>query len=163
MYAWLRDGQPLEVGTTGAPAPADFAANLVPSIRASTDDVLAALGDGETLIIDARPPEQYRGETKSGLVARAGRIPGAMNLPHTEVFDLASRRLLAAHDILSQLPSEALRSNAPIIVYCNTGHWSSIVWFALHEVAGLPDVRLYDGSMQAWTEDPERPIETGPR
>ena len=45
------------------------------------------------------------------------------------------------------------------IVFCNTGHWASIAWFALSEVAGNKHARMYDGSMAEWASDPARPIE----
>ncbi len=48
------------------------------------------------------------------------------------------------------------------ISYCNTGHSAAGDWFVLSEVLGRPDVKLYDGSMSEWTQDPERPVETGP-
>lgn len=160
MSAWRGDERPLEAGATAAQAAAShFAVN--PSIRASTEDVIAALGDGSTILIDARSPEQYRGESKSGLVARAGRIPGALNLPHTEIFDAEAHRLHPAAALRALLPAEIAGGGMPIIVYCNTGHWSSIVWFALSEVLGFDNVRLYDGSMQAWAENPDLPVTTG--
>ena len=46
------------------------------------------------------------------------------------------------------------------ISFCNTGHLASIAWFGLSEVEGLPNVRLYDGSMSDWTSDPSRPVVT---
>lgn len=38
----------------------------------------------------------------------------------------------------------------PIIVYCNSGALAAIYYYALKEVAGFADVRLYDGSWQEW-------------
>ena len=36
------------------------------------------------------------------------------------------------------------------IIYCNSGALGSFYFFALHEVAGFENVRLYDGSWQEW-------------
>jgi len=47
------------------------------------------------------------------------------------------------------------------ISYCNTGHWASIGWFALSEIAKEPNVKNYDGSMVDWTFDPNREVITG--
>ena len=33
-----------------------------------------------------------------------------------------------------------------IIAYCRIGERSSIAWFALHELLGIPNVKNYDGS-----------------
>ena len=38
----------------------------------------------------------------------------------------------------------------PIITYCNSGALASIYYYALKEVAGFENVRMYDGSWQEW-------------
>ncbi len=44
------------------------------------------------------------------------------------------------------------------ITYCNSGHWSSTVWFALSKVTKQENVKNYDGSMVYWTSDPKREV-----
>ena len=113
------------------------------------------------MLIDARSPEQYLGKSKSGLVSRAGRIPGAFNLPYFTLFDDTAHRLKPQAELASLVPAAVTGKDTKIIAYCNTGHWSSIDWFVLHEFLGYENTRLYDGSMAAWTSDPSRPVETG--
>lgn len=94
-------------------------------------------------------------------MSRAGRIPGAINLPFSKLYDDAGHRVKPV-STLAFLISPQLRSgDAKIITYCNTGHWSSIDWFVLHELLGYTNTRLYDGSVAVWTNDPNRPVETG--
>ena len=38
----------------------------------------------------------------------------------------------------------------PIVTYCNSGALASIYYYALKEVAGFKNVRMYDGSWQEW-------------
>ncbi len=38
----------------------------------------------------------------------------------------------------------------PIIIYCNAGSLGSFYFYALHEVVGFDNVRMYDGSWQEW-------------
>ena len=38
------------------------------------------------------------------------------------------------------------------MAFCNTGHWAATDWFALSELAGLPDVKLYPDSMVGWSQ-----------
>jgi thiosulfate/3-mercaptopyruvate sulfurtransferase len=45
-----------------------------------------------------------------------------------------------------------------IIVYCGVGGYASSLWFMLHEVIGYPNVKIYEGSIQEWTADPETPL-----
>jgi thiosulfate/3-mercaptopyruvate sulfurtransferase len=158
-FAGWRAAEPDRLeGAVTMPTPATFTPQPDPTLRASTEEVAAALEAGSAVLIDARSPEQFRGEVKSSLVARAGHIPGAINLPNEQLYDGATRRLKPKDRLLALLPAAIADPETPIIVYCNTGHWSSIVWFALHEVLGFQNVLLYDGSMQAWSADPERPV-----
>jgi thiosulfate/3-mercaptopyruvate sulfurtransferase len=159
---WLDDGPDRIEQAAAASVSAPFPLRPDARLRATTAEVAEALADKSAVLLDARAPEQFRGEAKSPLVARAGRIPGAISLPNDLLYDTATHRLRPQDQLLALLPA-AIAGNpgAPIIVYCNTGHWSSIVWFALVEVLGFTNVRLYDGSMQAWTADPQRAVTSG--
>ncbi len=159
-HAWRADPTaPVESGPA-KPMPAQFTIDLQPRIRATTDEVAAQLGTG-TVLVDARSPDQYLGKSKSSLVSRAGRIPGAINLPFSTVYDDATHRLKTPAELAALVPPAISGPDANVIAYCNTGHWSSIDWFVLHELLGYSHTRLYDGSMAAWTRDPARPVETG--
>jgi len=158
--AWKQDAAAPVASGASASTPAQFTANLQPGIRATTDQVAQQLGT-DTVLIDARSPEQYLGKSKSGLVSRAGRIPGAINLPYFTVFDDAAHRFKPRAELASLVPAAVTGKDTKIIAYCNTGHWSSIDWFVLHELLSYDNTRLYDGSMAAWTSDSSRPVETG--
>ena len=50
----------------------------------------------------------------------------------------------------------------PIIIYCNAGSLGSFYFYALHEVAGFENVRMYDGSWQEWANlTAYEPADTG--
>lgn len=159
-HAWTADRMAPVASGKSAPAVANFTPKPRPEIRATTEQVAARLGTG-TVLIDARSPDHYIGKSKSGLVSRAGHIPGAINFPFTRVFNDELRRLKDPDAVTSLLPQAIANPDTDIIAYCNTGHWSSIQWFVLSELLNYPRVRLYDGSMAAWTTDPSRPVETG--
>jgi thiosulfate/3-mercaptopyruvate sulfurtransferase len=38
------------------------------------------------------------------------------------------------------------------VSFCNTGHWAAINWFALSELAGVENTRLYAESVVEWTQ-----------
>ncbi len=159
-YAWTSDPVAPVASTQSTPTVAQFTPKPQPEIRATTEEVAARLGT-DTVLIDARSPDQYLGKAKSRLVSRAGRIPGAINLPFSTLFNDVLHRLKDPEAVRSLLPQAIAHRDTDIIVYCNTGHWSSIDWFVLSELLNYPHVRLYDGSMAAWTSDPARPVETG--
>ena len=154
------------------PEPATFTANFRSELLATTAQVQQAIADGVTLV-DGRPAAQYRGEAKSPVVARAGTLPGAVNLENSALYDaegakFADRTKVAALAFNAGLYTTEQASLAsgggagegkPAIAFCNTGHWASIVWFGLHEVGGNHNVTMYDGSMAEWAADPARPVQ----
>jgi thiosulfate/3-mercaptopyruvate sulfurtransferase len=147
--AWGSDRtDPIQRGPS-ARTSANFTIDLRPDIRATTDQVMASLG-GDSVLVDARSADQYLGKAKSELVSRAGRIPGAINLPFSKLYDDAGHRLKPVSALASLVPPQLRSRDAMIITYCNT-----------HELLGYANIRLYDGSMAAWTSDPNRPVETG--
>lgn len=132
------------------------AGTLRDDLLATTEEVLAALEDG-TPLVDGRPASQFLGTDKSPVVAAYGTIPGAVNIPHSTVYD-ADYALFAAPETVAALVEGAgLTVGEYSIAFCNTGHWASIAWFALSEVLGQPTA-MYDGSMAEWAQDPERPV-----
>ncbi len=92
----------------------------------------ARLGEPGLVVVDARAPERYRGETEP-IDPVAGRIPGALNLPSTAT---------------AKIPDEILEAKE-IVVYCGSGITASADLLALHR-AGRPDARLYPGSWSDW-------------
>jgi thiosulfate/3-mercaptopyruvate sulfurtransferase len=110
---------------------------------------------GEAVLLDARAPERYRGESEP-LDPRAGHIPGALNAPYMQNLGPDSRFL----------PPEKLRElykqyGDEVICSCGSGVTACHDVLA-RELAGLPSARLYVGSWSDWCSDPSRPIATGP-
>jgi thiosulfate/3-mercaptopyruvate sulfurtransferase len=46
----------------------------------------------------------------------------------------------------------------PTIAYCWSGAQSSLNWYVMHELLGNKNARLYDGSMQEWSKNPNNPM-----
>ena len=72
-------------------------------------------------------------------------------MPGTALFVDTSK----ARQIASQLQR---KQGEDAVAFCNTGHWAATDWFGLSEVAGLPGVRLYAGSMVDWTQSKDQPL-----
>ncbi|KKB80010.1 sulfurtransferase [Devosia soli] len=146
------------VADAATAAPAEFPVNVRPEMRATTADVEAALADG-TKLIDGRPEEQYLGQSKSPVVRTEGTIPGAINLPHSKLYSAEYASFAQPETVAALEQAIGLGKDEKNIVFCNTGHWASIAWFALHEVGGNKNTSMYDGSMAEWAADPARPIQ----
>lgn len=146
------------VAEAAVPIAAEFVANVRPELRATTADVEAALANGVKLV-DGRPEEQFLGQSKSPVVRIEGTIPGAVNIPHSTLYSAEYASFALPETIAALAQGVGLAENEENIVFCNTGHWASIAWFALHEVGGNENSAMYDGSMAEWAADPARPIQ----
>jgi thiosulfate/3-mercaptopyruvate sulfurtransferase len=130
------------------------------SVRATLDDVKAAIGKTEIRFIDARAPEVYRGETKTW--ARNGHIPGAVNLPwKTLVESNNTHKLKPAADLKAAFASRGIKETDDIIVYCGTSREASLEYVILKHVLKFPKVRLYEGSWAEYSNHAQLPVESG--
>ena len=157
---WQAAGLPVERGVR-EPEPVRFEARLRPEYAVDTAFVEEAMARGGAVFVDARPVDQYLGREKHRAAKAYGHLPGAWSVPQEAFFDPATGGLKSREALLEVIPPELLAMEGTIVAYCNTGHWAATDWFVLHEILGRQGVRLYDASMVGWTQDPERPMETG--
>jgi thiosulfate/3-mercaptopyruvate sulfurtransferase len=146
------------VAEAAVPEATEFPYEVREELRATTADVEAALAAG-TKLVDGRPNAQFLGEAKSPVARVAGTIPGAVNLENSAVYSAEYASFAQPETIAALAEGIGLGADEENIVFCNTGHWASVVWFALHEVGGNKNTAMYDGSMAEWTADPARPIQ----
>ncbi|MGI9437648.1 MAG: sulfurtransferase [Geminicoccaceae bacterium] len=156
--AWTADAtNPIETGTT-TPEPKIFTAALRPELLVDSAAVQASLDSDGAILVDGRPGEQFTGKAKHDAAKAPGHIPGATSFHQAKTFDEKTGKLIDPAKLEALLPA-SLKDDKPVYSYCNTGHWASVNWFVLSEVMGKDNVKLYDGSMVDWTQDPSRPLE----
>jgi thiosulfate/3-mercaptopyruvate sulfurtransferase len=144
--------------TAAQTQPVEFSYELQDDLLATTEDVVAALEAGVTLV-DGRPAEHFEGTSKNPVVRTAGTIPGAVNIEHSDLYSAEYARFAQPETVEALAAGVGLGAGEKNITFCNTGHWASIAWFGLSEVLGNKNTTMYDGSMAAWTADPSRPVE----
>ncbi|KEO52553.1 sulfurtransferase [Thalassospira permensis] len=154
--AWEAAGKPVSTDAVARQTLA-FNANFRPELLATADDVAKARENGVALV-DARPSAQFRGEQTSPVVARAGAIPGAVNIEQSAFYDDQKGQFVASDVISGLVENAGVSKDGDEITYCNTGHWASVAWFGLSEVMGNKNTRMYDGSMTEWAADPSRDV-----
>lgn len=118
-------------------------------LRAVTADEAAAAA----VLIDARAPERFRGDTEP-VDPVAGHIPGARNVPSTSL--LRADGTLLSQDDLTRVFDEA---GAAPAVYCGSGVTASVVIAALASVG--VDAALFPGSWSQWSSESARPVALG--
>lgn len=164
VAAWKAAGHPVAEQPVAADVQGDFAAaESREDLLHTTAEIAAVLAapDG-TLLLDNRPLVQFAGLAGKDYVDGLGHLPGAKPLP----FDLFVEqddgivRWRSPEDV-RRLFAALGEPGRPAVAYCNSGHVSSLAWFALSEIGGIADVSLYDGSLHAWTRSGDRPLVVG--
>lgn len=122
-----------------------------------TADEAAALPGRGGVLLDARAAERYRGEVEP-VDPKAGHVPGAVSAPTTDNLD--GGRFRTAAVLTERFAALGVRPGTTVGVYCGSGVT------AAHEVAALAeagiDAALWPGSWSEWSNDPSRPVATGP-
>lgn len=154
--AWVAAGGAVEEGEPRV-APGDFEPG--PGRLPVLDAEGAADVAGSGVLLDARAPERFRGETEP-LDPVAGHVPGARNVPTTANVGPGARFL--SEDDLREVYADALRvaeSGGRVGVSCGSGVTAAHDAFVLHGLG--VEAALYAGSWSGWVSDPARPVATG--
>jgi thiosulfate/3-mercaptopyruvate sulfurtransferase len=155
-YRWAAEGRPLVTAEPPPAAPVSYTpVKRVERMRIHRDKVLAALNKDGLTIIDARSPEEYRGERVGGPggpdigAVRYGRIPGAKHLYFEDLLD-ANKAFRPVGEIEQMIGERGANAERDIITYCRMSHRATVMYFALTELLGYKRVKVYDGSWTEW-------------
>jgi thiosulfate/3-mercaptopyruvate sulfurtransferase len=169
---WVDEGRPVSTDRA-TPRAASWTPRPGEPLLATAADVAAAEHDPHVVVLDSRPPEQFRGASvwfESGAVPadadgiartprgdlRAGRVPWAVNVPVASVY--RDDGTLRSEDELRSLFADAgVRADSRVITYCGVAISASGLAFALRR-AGVEDVAVYEASWEEWGRDPARPV-----
>ena len=155
MRAWT---SPLEVGGTATRAAARRTDRPWPAAALATAAEIDGGAPGRVLL-DARAPERYRGETEP-VDPRAGHIPGARNLPVGRVLDSETGRLASPATLRERFAAAGVTSGADVVASCGSGVSACILLIAM-EHAGLGAGRLFVPSFSGWASDADRTVASG--
>ncbi|EMV3827057.1 3-mercaptopyruvate sulfurtransferase [Escherichia coli] len=156
LAGWQRDDLLLEEGAVELPE-GEFNAKFNPEAVVKVTDVLLASHENTAQIIDARPAARFNAkvdEPRPGL--RRGHIPGALNVPWTEL--VREGELKTTDELDAIFFSRGVSYDKPIIVSCGSGVTAAVVLLALATL-DVPNVKLYDGAWSEWGARADLPVE----
>jgi thiosulfate/3-mercaptopyruvate sulfurtransferase len=159
LAKWKAEGRPLEMGKHSLRHRHFTVWRDAKAVR-TKDQVLANLDSGAEQLVDARGAKRFTGEERDPRPNLApGHIPGARNLPFTNLFNADGT--WKQGEALSAAYAEAgVDMDRPLIATCGSGMTACVIAFGAH-LLGKEDVAVYDGSWTEWGADPATPKATG--
>jgi len=158
IHKWRLEGRPISTAPATYP-PAVFTVRHRPGLIAEKDDVLAALDDPATRLVNALPSDVHAGLTTT--FARAGHIPGSVNVPTVDLVDPVTQAYLPPDQLRAAFESAGALDGERAITYCRAGIAASSDALIL-TLLGAQDVAVYDASLAEWAADPSLPLATIP-
>jgi thiosulfate/3-mercaptopyruvate sulfurtransferase len=157
---WQGEHRPLESGPVILP-PGRFRAQLQKEAVRDLAALRSNLKSRRELVVDLRPAGRYAGvqpEPRPGI--RTGHMPGAKNLPFTELVD-SNGTILPIEQLRNRLRERGIELSQPIIATCGSGTSACTLVLAL-DLLGFPDVAVYDGAWTEWGGRDDTPVESAP-
>ncbi|MBJ3778606.1 sulfurtransferase [Acuticoccus mangrovi] len=150
VRGWVAADKPLSVDPT-TPTPSTGTYSLSDEWLADRDEIADIVsGKQDAALVDARPEAFFKGEKKHKVAVKAGTLKGAKDFPYASFFNGSDT------EVVDETEARAILANAPVgsetVSFCNTGHWAATNWFAMSELAGKDNVKLYPESMVGWVK-----------
>lgn len=134
-----------------------FVAKKVHHSFVDRESVLQNIRSRDSLVFDARSEDRFHGrvdEPRVGL--RRGHVPGAQTLAFTRVLNGTK---LKSDEELKTMFEALIPNGTPSIFYCGSGVTACISALGA-EVAGVQQIKIYDGSWSEWGGNPDLLIES---
>ncbi|MBT3557473.1 MAG: sulfurtransferase [Rhodospirillales bacterium] len=155
---WVAEGRPVS-SEACTYTPGTFKARIRTGAFVGKDDVLAAINDKDTLIINSLPAMMHTGEG-GGAFGRKGHISGSVNVPFGAMHDPDTDAYLPIDKLKDIFDAVDVGDAKRIILYCGAGIGSTNDAFAL-TMLGYENVSIYDASLSEWGNDETLPMDVG--
>ncbi len=144
MDAWKAGRKPVTKNPTNI-TKTTFNGKPNKSMLATIDEVKAAAGKSNVVLVDNREVAEHKGQANQS----KGHIPGSVNIDHTVLFD--SKGFYKPKAELEKIFAEkGITKDKTIILYCGTGVRTGKSYVALVDILGYRNVKIYDGGYNEW-------------
>ena len=132
-----------------------FTPTVKETMNVSMEAVKLLNGNANYVLLDAREPDEFNGIDKDK--KSNGHLPGAILMNFKELLSQTGA-YKSKDEIISTAAKFGVTPEKEIVVYCQTGIKAAVLYIALKEIAGFPNVKLYAGAYAEWASVPENPI-----
>lgn len=125
-------------------------------VACNYQDILQALNESNTVIVDARTPAEYAGEDMRSTYG--GHIPGAVNINWTETKDSDGLRFKPEAELHALFTKYGIHKGSHIMTYCQS-HQRSALLAMLFMHLGYSYTTGYPGAWSDWGNREDTPKE----
>lgn len=147
---WIAEGRQVTAEKT-TPTPVPYESPVDSASWVSTEYVKQSIG--KAVLIDGRDVEVYFGVFIEEVFAdMRGHIPTARSLPMIWVWEADGT--YKPTEMIAAMAAGVIGDDKTqeVIAYCGAGGYASAWWYLLTQLLGYTNVKLYDGSMEAWVD-----------
>jgi thiosulfate/3-mercaptopyruvate sulfurtransferase len=138
IQSWRNNNYPIKQGMEKVNVrPVQYKFKLEPYLDISTADLKRQKSN--LILVD----------TRSTLEWFRGKIPGAIHISWEKFYTGKDRRPLSPNALKELLQKHGADLSKPVVYYCTGGIRSGYAWL-VHQFAGLPTARNYEGGFEAW-------------
>ena len=135
------------------------AATSAKNMLADATYVLNNLKNNGTVIVDTRGADEYTGKKEINYIKGKGHIPGAKNLNFYPTNRNNDGSYKSAAQLKAAYGAAGVTKDKEIITYCESGPRAADSYFALKEILGYSNVKVYVGSWMEWGNNTKYPVE----
>jgi thiosulfate/3-mercaptopyruvate sulfurtransferase len=148
LEKWRLELRPLEQAVVLPPL-ATFTGQAHPELRATFNQVQAAVGNTNVIILDSLSANHHLGISSDMPGLPAGHIPSAKNVPAPSNLDANYLLRLPPETLAATFEQAGVTPDKEVITYCGGGYYGAFNAFVLYQL-GYENIKLYDGSWAEW-------------